>query len=182
MTLCSFMAARPPAWSPEVAIARWTTASTSALASSRAISGVRMSTARSSTPASPGAATIGVTVSTPITRSTSEWAASRPATWAPRYRPTPVTRTTFGVLTRCASLKTHVRKPGRAGPLLTQTATLNPGLAQQLPVLFLGHTLAALLDHRAHTTSPLKHAGYLAGPRVARCGPDRKTEGYGTPF
>jgi hypothetical protein len=42
-----------------------------------------------------------------------------------------------------------------AGRLLTETATLDPGLAQQLAVLLLGHPLAALLDHRAHIFVPL---------------------------
>src|SRR5689334_22404779 len=31
--------------------------------------------------------------------------------------------------------------------LFAEAATLDPGLAQQLAVLFLGHALAALLDH-----------------------------------
>jgi hypothetical protein len=39
----------------------------------------------------------------------------------------------------------------RAPALLAETATLDAGLAQQLAVLLLGHSLAALLDHRAHT-------------------------------
>src|SRR3954463_4157606 len=36
---------------------------------------------------------------------------------------------------------------------LAETATLDAGLAQQLAVLLLSHALAALLDHRAHTTA-----------------------------
>src|SRR5687767_8195233 len=42
-------------------------------------------------------------------------------------------------------------RPGRRS--LAETATLDAGLAQQLAVLLLGHALAALLDHRAHTTA-----------------------------
>src|SRR4051812_33430430 len=44
--------------------------------------------------------------------------------------------------------------PGR--PSLAETATLDAGLAQQLTVLLLRHTLAALLDHGAHTNLPLE--------------------------
>src|SRR5690349_20494785 len=39
--------------------------------------------------------------------------------------------------------------PGRTS--LAETATLDAGLAQQLTVLLLRHTLATLLDHGAHT-------------------------------
>src|SRR5919202_3357860 len=51
-------------------------------------------------------------------------------------------------------------RPGRAS--LAETATLDAGLAQQLAVLLLRHTLAALLDHGAHTTCLSKPCG--AGP------------------
>jgi hypothetical protein len=37
------------------------------------------------------------------------------------------------------------RRPARS--LFAEAATLDPGLAQQLAVLLLGHALAALLDH-----------------------------------
>src|SRR5690349_20474757 len=47
--------------------------------------------------------------------------------------------------------------PGRTS--LAQTATLDAGLAQQLAVLLLRHTLAALLDHGAHTKSLSKPCG-----------------------
>src|SRR4051812_16028573 len=75
----------------------------------------------------------------------------------------------------------------RSHRLLAETATLDAGLAQQLAVLLLGHTLAALLDDRAHPIVPLnayarshrrKNAGHdnmLARSRVAARPPDRKT-------
>src|SRR5689334_24007912 len=50
----------------------------------------------------------------------------------------------------------RLRSPTRetsVGELLAETATLDAGLAQQLAVLLLRHTLAALLDHGAHTKS-----------------------------
>src|SRR5436309_1975093 len=62
------------------------------------------------------------------------------------------------------------RAPGRWS--LPETATLDPGLAQQLPVLLLGHPLAALLDHRAHTTCLLEPMCWLtAESRLAAQGP-----------
>src|SRR4029453_12931751 len=51
--------------------------------------------------------------------------------------------------------------PGR--PSLAETATLDAGLAQQLTVLLLCHTLAALLDHGAHTKSLSKPCGVEPG-------------------
>src|SRR5690606_32984978 len=49
---------------------------------------------------------------------------------------------------------------------LPQAAALDPGLTQQLAMLLLGHALAALLDHRAHTEQPFR-------PRLARGRPAR---------
>jgi hypothetical protein len=54
------------------------------------------------------------------------------------------------------------------GQSLAETATLDAGLAQQLAVFLLGHTLAALLDHRAHTrTFPLRFTELDSGRRPA---------------
>src|SRR3954453_15164576 len=53
----------------------------------------------------------------------------------------------------------QARGPGGGTPVrpsLAETATLDAGLAQQLAVLLLRHTLAALLDHGAHTNLPLE--------------------------
>src|SRR3954447_16807194 len=60
--------------------------------------------------------------------------------------------------------------PGR--PSLAQTATLDAGLAQQLTVLLLRHTLAALLDHGAHTNLPLETMWLGTVMRSARSGSD----------
>src|SRR4051794_1438272 len=57
--------------------------------------------------------------------------------------------------------------PGR--PSLAQTATLDAGLAQQLTVLLLRHTLAALLDHGAHTNLPLETMWVEPGMPPGRC-------------
>src|SRR4030095_761150 len=66
-------------------------------------------------------------------------------------------------------------RPVRSGPearpdLLAETATLDAGLAQQLTVLLLGHSLAALLDHGAHTKCLSKPCGVEPGAARIRSG------------
>src|SRR3954468_24211333 len=56
--------------------------------------------------------------------------------------------------------------PGRTS--LAETATLDAGLAQQLAVLLLRHTLAALLDHGAHTKCLSNQVGSGAACTIAR--------------
>jgi hypothetical protein len=58
----------------------------------------------------------------------------------------------------------ELNAPG--APSLAETATLDAGLAQQLTVLLLRHTLAALLDHGAHTNLPLETM--WLGPEVRK--------------
>src|SRR5581483_11608137 len=48
----------------------------------------------------------------------------------------------------------HTPSAGARSDLLLQFAALYPRLALQLAVLFLGHALAALFDHRAHARPP----------------------------
>src|SRR3954454_8080846 len=92
MTLSSFIVPRPPAL-PGVAMRlMWTTVSTSSLAITLAITGLRMSARTNVT--SPMSSR-GGTASTPITRATSGSAARLRANLRPRSRETPVTNTTF---------------------------------------------------------------------------------------
>src|SRR5690349_1619724 len=162
MTFCSFIAARPPCrLSGTLVIARCTTASapSSAIASVAARASARIRSTPSSRPSRRAGGSCG---SRPTTRSIRGSAARRAATRAPRYRLTPVTTTTLGgEVTTSAPFDAEPRKvlgrrrrqPGDPPglPSLAQTATLDAGLAQQLAVLLLRHTLAALLDHGAHT-------------------------------
>ncbi len=93
ITLISFIVDRPPAPSGVAITFMCTTVSTEAAASTLAIRGLRMSARRNSVrPRSP----LGGTVSTPTTRSISGSACSKAAMRPPRYRDTPVTRTTRG--------------------------------------------------------------------------------------
>src|SRR5690606_32861067 len=100
----------------------------------------------------------GGTRSTPRTRSMDGSSASRRTTRPASSRATPVTSTTLG----CDASSTDPKLLGcRDGADLNQVgrrrrgcsllvATLVARLAQQFAVLLLRHTLAALLDHRAH--------------------------------
>src|ERR1700754_3483504 len=112
----------------------------------------------------------GSRVSRPTTRSTRGSEARRAATRVPRKRLTPVTTTTLGgeVTTDAPSDAAKAACAGTAGlnssrgpgrPSLAETATLDAGLTQQLAVLLLRHTLAALLDHGAHTNCLSKPGG-----------------------
>src|SRR6476619_6857321 len=135
MTLSSFIVPRPPAL-PGVAITlMWTTVSTSSLAMTLAMTGLRMSARTNET--SPMSSR-GGTASTPTTRSMQGWAARRRANLRPRSRETPVTRTTFPTA------------PSPRMGLLAELATLDARLLQQLAVLLLRHPLAPLLDDRTH--------------------------------
>jgi hypothetical protein len=148
------MVLRPPAV-PGVAITlMWTTVSTSSLAITLAITGLRMSARTNETsPMSPR----GGTTSTPITRRTVGSAVSMRAKRRPRSRETPVTRTTLLALL-AVPLLMGVTGPGVG--LLAELATLNARLLQKLAVLLLGHALAPLLDDRTHRylAKPLQHA------------------------
>src|SRR3954470_11031690 len=134
MTLSSFMVPRPPALPGVAMTLMWTTVSTSSLARTLAMTGLRMSARTNET--SPMSSR-GGTASTPTTRSMSGWAASRRANLRPRSRETPVTSTTLPTA------------PPRLA-LLAELATLDARLLQQLAVLLLGHPLAPLLDDRTH--------------------------------
>ena len=107
MTLSSFIVPRPPALPGVAMTLMWTTVSTSSLAITLAITGLRMSARTKET--SPMSSR-GGTASTPTTRSTSGSAASRRANLRPRSRETPVTRTTF-VSAPTASLAGRVYFP-----------------------------------------------------------------------
>src|SRR4051812_20999690 len=143
MTLSSFIVPRPPVLSGVAMTLMWTTVSTSSLAITLAITGLRTSArTKETSPRSPR----GGTASTPITRSTPGSVARRRANLRPRSRETPVTRTTF-LLTRSTALPSS--QP-RGGGLLAELASLDAGLLQQLAVLLLRHPLASLLDDRTH--------------------------------
>jgi hypothetical protein len=106
--------------------------------------------------------------STAITFSIAGFWASRAVRYAPRKRHAPVTRTTLGrfgallaeppvsmgqslsVGTPTGMAARRARPPvargcGRHG-LLSEFSALDPGTAEQLAVLLLGHALAPLLD------------------------------------
>src|SRR3954453_10423111 len=135
MTLSSFIVPRPPALPGVAMMLMWTTVSTSSLAITLAITGLRMS---ARTKATSPMSSRGGTASTPTTRSTSGSAARRRANRRPRSRETPVTRT---IVPTVVSL---------AGRLLSELASLDARLLQQLAVLLLRHPLATLLDDRTH--------------------------------
>ena len=156
MTLSSFIVLRPPAL-PGVAITlMWTTVSTSSLAITLAITGLRMSARTNETsPMSPR----GGTTSTPMTRATRGVGGEGRANRRPRSLETPVTRTTRV----CAAFAMAVSPPGW---LLAELAALDARLLQQLAVLLLRHALAPLLDDRTHegTFRDCRAAGSPAGP------------------
>ena len=86
MTLSSFIVPRPPALPGVAMTLMWTTVSTSSLAMTLAITGLRMSARTNET--SPMSSR-GGTASTPITRSTPGSAARRRANLRPRSRRLP---------------------------------------------------------------------------------------------
>src|SRR3954471_19559331 len=149
MTLSSFIVFRPPALPGVAMTLMWTTVSTSSLAITLAMTGVRMSArTKETSPMSPR----GGTASTPTTRATPGSAATARAKRRPRSRETPVTRTTLPTL--ATSLPVRV--------LLAELAALDARLLQQLAVLLLGHALAPLLDDRTHRkpfTEPIGRPG-----------------------
>src|SRR5688500_12335871 len=139
MTLSSFMVWRPPALPGVEITLMWTTVSTSSLAITLAITGVRMSArTKETSPTSPR----GGTTSTPITRSTPGVAASARAYRRPRSRETPVTRTTLP-----AALMERLLEGGALG-LLAELETLHARLLQQLAVHLLSHSLSPHLVDR----------------------------------
>src|SRR3954471_24231169 len=139
MTLSSFIGPRPPAPAGDELMFMCTTVSTDAAAITLPISGLRMSARTNSVrPRRRSISGDGGTVSTPMTRSIEESAASSAARAPPNHRLTPVTRTTAGG-TSVSSLL---------------VASLNARLLQQLAVLLLRHPLAALLDDRTHGRAP----------------------------
>src|SRR5215212_45677 len=142
ITLSSFIVPRPPAVPGVAMTLMWTTVSTSSLAITLAITGLRMSARTNET--SPMSSRGGI-ASMPTTRSTPGSAARRRAKRRPRSRETPVTRTTFLV-----APPTALPSTGPRGPLLAELASLDAGLLQQLAVLLLRHPLATLLDDRTH--------------------------------
>src|SRR4051794_20026418 len=138
MTLSSFIGTRPPEPAGVELMFMCTTVSTDADPMTLPISGLRMSARTNSVrPSRRSIAGDGGTVSTPMTRSREESAASSAASAPPSHRLTPVTRTTAGG-TSVSSLL---------------VATLNARLLQQLAVLLLRHPLAPLLDDRTHECS-----------------------------
>src|SRR3954464_15183295 len=160
MTLISFMETLPPAWVGVAMTFMWTTVSTSARAMTLAMTGLRMSArTKSAVPMSCG----GGTTSTPMTRSMPGSAVRTLAKRPPRYRETPVTRTTRaigyplgrGQVDRAAAAVLSTRGTDGARDASLLVAALVTRLAQQLPVLLLGHPLAALLDDGAHVSSGL---------------------------
>src|SRR3954468_20473582 len=85
----------------------------------------------------------------------------------PRYRETPVTRTTRVIgypLRQRTSLPCGqpARSSGARDASLLFTALVTR-LAQQLPVLLLGHPLTALLDDGAHVSSQFGPVGTVGG-------------------
>src|SRR6478609_1440900 len=163
MTLSSFIVDRPPLEPGVEMMLMWTTVSTSSLAITLAITGLRMSALTNDIPpTSPR----GGTTSTPITRSTAGWSAAARANRRPRSRETPVTSTTrpatwrpyrlmrAGIGRGRVNLTTrHVRSQGRTArprTSLAELATRDSRLLQQLAVLLLRHALATLLDDRTH--------------------------------
>src|SRR3954451_7950171 len=138
MTLSSFIGTRPPEPAGVELMFMCTTVSTDADPMTLPISGLRMSARTNSVrPSLRSIAGDGGAVSTPMTRSREESAASSAASAPPSHRLTPVTRTTAGG-TSVSSLL---------------VATLNARLLQQLAVLLLRHPLAPLLDDRPHECS-----------------------------
>src|SRR4051812_45657863 len=139
MTLSSFIGTRPPEPAGVELMFMCTTVSTDADPMTLPISGLRMSARTNSVrPSRRSIAGEGGTVSTPMTRSREESAASSAASAPPSHRLTPVTRTTAGG-TSVSSLL---------------VASLDARLLQQLAVLLLGHPLAPLLDDRTHVVLP----------------------------
>ena len=128
MTLISFIGVRPPAWRGVAMTPMCTTVSTPAVEITLPMIGLRMS---ARTKSAPPMSAVGVTTSTPMTRSIEGSSVSRRAILPPKYREAPVTRTT------------------RATVLLRVTP-LDPRALQQLAVLLLRHPLATLLDDRTH--------------------------------
>src|SRR6185312_12755564 len=135
MTFISFIDARPPAARGTAVMLRCTTVSTAAVAITLAISGLRMS-ARTNSVRPSGSSRGGGTVSTPMIRSIEGSSASSAASLPPRWRLTPVTRTTDGGTVappHVRERKWYRRRPGRARALARRPVDdrdLGRGLAE----------------------------------------------------